>query len=71
MEDAMASPVASTTTAPAPERTLPWWSLGVVFVALAVVYLVLQENGAALGNAAAVLHEFFHDGRHGLGVPCH
>lgn len=58
---------------PAPPRTpaLPWWSLGVVAVALFVIYAVLQANGVLLGQAAQVAHEFFHDGRHALGVPCH
>ncbi|MQA88168.1 MAG: CbtB-domain containing protein [Streptosporangiales bacterium] len=50
---------------------LPWWSLVVVAAALFVVYAVLQENGVALGQVAQVVHEFFHDGRHALGVPCH
>ncbi len=35
------------------------------------VYLMLQENGALLSHAWEHLHEFFHDGRHVLGVPCH
>lgn len=70
----MANPAAHVTpvtATPVPGRALPWWSVAVVGLALIAVYLVLQENGAALGNAATVLHEFFHDGRHGLGVPCH
>jgi Probable cobalt transporter subunit (CbtB) len=35
------------------------------------VYLITSENGAALGSMAHRLHEFFHDSRHFLGVPCH
>jgi hypothetical protein len=44
-----------------------------VAVALAVglLYFVLQENGAVLTQSWETLHEFFHDGRHLLGVPCH
>jgi len=38
---------------------------------LAIVYLILQENGALLANSWESLHELFHDGRHALGVPCH
>ncbi|MDR7273888.1 CbtB domain-containing protein [Catenuloplanes atrovinosus] len=46
------------------------WLLAVV--ALGVVYLLLQENGlVTTGQIAAYLHEFTHDGRHALGVPCH
>ncbi|MEA2973177.1 MAG: hypothetical protein QOG82_1635 [Actinomycetota bacterium] len=40
-------------------------------LALFVAYLVMIENGALLSSAAHTLHEFFHDGRHLLGVPCH
>ncbi|MDP9796516.1 hypothetical protein J2S43_005028 [Catenuloplanes nepalensis] len=46
------------------------WLLAVV--ALIVFYLLLQENGmVTTGAAAEYLHEFTHDGRHALGVPCH
>lgn len=56
-----------------PSRTpaLPWWSVSVILAALFAVYAVLQANGVMLGQAAEVLHAFFHDGRHALGVPCH
>lgn len=46
------------------------WLLAVV--ALVVFYLLLQENGlVTTGAVAEYLHEFTHDGRHALGVPCH
>ena len=54
--------------------------LGSVFLATGafVVYLVLFDQGAAaailFGSAAGnenLLHEFFHDGRHLRGAPCH
>ena len=54
--------------------------LGVVFLATGglIVYLVLFDQGAAaavlFGSAAGnenLLHEFFHDGRHLRGAPCH
>jgi hypothetical protein len=35
------------------------------------VYAVAIENGAVLANSAHALHEFFHDARHFIGVPCH
>ncbi len=50
---------------------VPKWAWGVVLLAALVVYFVTMENGAALGSTAAVVHEFFHDGRHFSGVPCH
>jgi len=44
-----------------------------LFAALAasVVYLAFNENGAVLANSWEMTHEFFHDGRHVFGVPCH
>jgi hypothetical protein len=45
------------------------WTL--VALATATLYLILQENGAVLASTWETLHEFFHDGRHVLGVPCH
>lgn len=36
-----------------------------------VLYFALQENGVLLTQNWAVVHEFFHDGRHAFGVPCH
>ncbi len=51
--------------------SVPRWAHAVALVALMVTWLVLQENGIALGHAAETVHELFHDGRHLLGVPCH
>lgn len=39
-------------------------------IALFGAYVMLQENGLLINNWMAV-HEFFHDGRHALGFPCH
>ncbi len=50
---------------------VPKWAFAVALLGLIVTYLVLQENGLALGASSEMLHEFFHDGRHALGVPCH
>lgn len=50
---------------------VPKWAFAVALLALVVAWVVLQENGIALGHAAETVHEFFHDGRHALGVPCH
>jgi cobalt transporter subunit CbtB len=50
-------------------RVSPWALLA---VALAVVgaFVMLQDNGLVMSNWMTV-HEFFHDGRHALGFPCH
>jgi len=50
---------------------VPLWAWALTLFALAVAYLVLQENGAVLSQYAQTVHEFAHDGRHALGVPCH
>ena len=41
------------------------------FIALAIGYLMLSENGFLLTENWEMAHEFFHDGRHSFGVPCH
>lgn len=60
------------TAAPALEQVdIPVWAWALVALAAAVSYFVMLENGAVLSTAAETLHEFFHDGRHFVGVPCH
>lgn len=57
---------------------MPPWSWPVAVLLLAALFLLLSASGALLtpllGQAAGVadyLHEFAHDGRHLLAVPCH
>ena len=50
---------------------VPYVAWAFVALALFLAYLVFQENGALLETSWERLHEFFHDGRHALGVPCH
>lgn len=57
-------------TALEPIRIPAWTWLLVAFLVLAV-YAVAIENGAVLSQNASRLHEFVHDARHFLGVPCH
>ena len=56
------------TTAPIRVPAAAWLA---VAIGLALVYFMLQENGALLATSWATAHELFHDGRHALGVPCH
>lgn len=58
----------ATTTAPVHVPMAAWFA---AVLALATLYLVLQENGALLAESWETLHEFFHDGRHLFGVTCH
>lgn len=45
------------------------WFLAVF--AFVMSYVMFNENGAVLTQHWEFLHEFFHDGRHVFGVPCH
>ena len=58
--------------------TLPLWSWLVLALLLLALFVLLSASGdllvPLLGRAADpfnYLHEFAHDGRHLLGVPCH
>jgi hypothetical protein len=50
---------------------VPVWTWMVVALALFAIWALTMENGAVLANGAEHLHEFFHDARHFVGVPCH
>ncbi len=57
---------------------MPLWSWVTTALLLAALFALLSANGELLapllGQAAEVtdyLHEFAHDGRHLLGIPCH
>jgi hypothetical protein len=46
--------------------------LGVALLALAAVYFIgIDEGAMSLSGKGMLLHEFFHDGRHFMGFPCH
>lgn len=50
---------------------IPAWAWLLIAAAAFSMYMVSSDNGMALQGAAETVHEFFHDGRHFLGVPCH
>ena len=54
---------------------IPGWVLvALLVVAALALWLVTFDNGqltGALARGDLFFHEFFHDGRHLLGVPCH
>ena len=50
---------------------IPAWAYLIAALSLIALYLMLQDNGAVLSTLAPYVHEFTHDGRHILGVPCH
>lgn len=49
---------------------VPAWAFALLVLSLFGAYIVLQENGWIVSNWMTI-HEFFHDGRHALGLPCH
>jgi hypothetical protein len=56
---------------PATNVNVPGWAWGLALLAIAGLYLLLQDNGVLLAQYAEFVHEFTHDGRHAFGVPCH
>ncbi|HEX8628193.1 MAG TPA: CbtB-domain containing protein [Catenuloplanes sp.] len=63
---------APTIAAPAADQVqVPAWAWALTLFAAGFLYLLLQDNGALLAQYAHTVHEFTHDGRHALGVPCH
>jgi hypothetical protein len=50
---------------------VPVWAWALTLLALFGLYLVAQDNGAVLAQFGDTAHEFFHDARHSLGMPCH
>ncbi|GAB3859064.1 CbtB-domain containing protein [Nocardioides maradonensis] len=46
--------------------------VGVAFLALMAYYFIgIDEGAMSLSGKSMLLHEFFHDGRHLMGFPCH
>lgn len=64
------SPHAQPSAARAP-ITVPVWAWALVLLMLFGLYLIAQDNGAVLASMGGTAHEFFHDARHSLGMPCH
>jgi hypothetical protein len=54
---------------------IPGWVIVALLVGVALaLWLVTFDNGqltSVLSRGDLFIHEFFHDGRHVLGVPCH
>jgi Probable cobalt transporter subunit (CbtB) len=54
---------------------IPGWAVvALLAVAALALWLVTFDNGqlsTVLARGDLFLHEFFHDGRHLIGVPCH
>jgi hypothetical protein len=50
---------------------VPAWAWPLALLALFCLYLIAQDNGLVLAQLGDTAHEFFHDARHSLGMPCH
>jgi hypothetical protein len=53
---------------------MPLWSWLLTLLLLGMLFILLFASGDLLGHTAGManyLHEFAHDGRHLLAVPCH
>lgn len=54
-----------------PLREILPWAIFVGVLGLLLLYFVGAEQGATAIISGQYVHEFVHDGRHLLGVPCH
>ncbi|MGH3899999.1 MAG: CbtB domain-containing protein [Pseudonocardiaceae bacterium] len=54
-----------------PLREILPWAIFVGVLGLVLLYFVGAEQGATAIVSGHYVHEFVHDGRHLLGVPCH
>jgi hypothetical protein len=70
---AAVTPTSTALPAPAPiplREILPWAIFGALLFLLAI-YFVTAEEGATSVIHGHYVHEFVHDARHLLGLPCH
>ena len=58
-------------SASVPPIAVPGWAWALALLTLFGLYLIAQDNGAVLASMGETAHEFFHDARHSLGMPCH
>ena len=54
-----------------PLREILPWAIFIGILGLLLLYFVGAEQGATAIISGHYVHEFVHDGRHLLGVPCH
>ena len=67
----LATPAVSTPLVDANVKTVALL-VGVAILALLVYYFIgVDEGMISVFGKSMVVHEFFHDGRHFLGFPCH
>lgn len=71
MSDTSVNPAIATPVVTAEVRTV-LLLVTTAFLAFVVYYFVgIDEGVSSVFGNTTVIHEFFHDGRHFLGFPCH
>lgn len=70
-QGAIPSPHSQPVPARTPIRDLLPWAFFAGLLGLTLIYFVGTEQGAVSLIGGQYVHEFFHDGRHLLGFPCH
>ncbi len=71
MAQSVAVPASIPTPLRVPLREVVPWAVFAGAILLTLLYLVGLDQGATSVFSGQLLHEFVHDGRHLLGVPCH
>ncbi|MDQ3577665.1 MAG: CbtB-domain containing protein [Actinomycetota bacterium] len=71
MAQAVAVPTITQIPLRIPLREVLPWAVFAGAILLTLLYLVGLDQGATSVFSGQMLHEFMHDGRHLLGVPCH
>lgn len=71
MAQAVAVPAVTQIPLRIPLREVLPWAVFAGAILLTMLYLVGLDQGATSVFSGQMLHEFMHDGRHLLGVPCH
>ncbi len=71
MAQAVAAPIVSHLPLRIPLREVAPWAVFAGAILLTLLYLVGVDQGATSVFSGQTLHEFMHDGRHLLGIPCH
>lgn len=71
MAQAVAAPTVTQIPLRIPLRQILPWAVFAGAILLTLLYLVGLDQGATSLFSGQMLHEFMHDGRHLLGVPCH
>lgn len=56
---------------PVPLRELLPWAIFAALLFFLLLYFVTAEQGATALVGGSFVHEFVHDARHLIGVPCH